>query len=591
MNYEELLKAYNALKTENILLKAENENLRKQLNPQPITVSNAMNITDETTKVLPKVHNNSSPEEKIALFMSIFRGREDLYAKRWYSEATSRSGYQPVCENEWRPDLCNKKKYRCGACPSRKFSRLSDSVIEIHLKGKNNQGKDIVGIYPLLIDETCYFLAIDFDEAQWQKDVGAFRQTCAINHLPIAVERSRSGHGAHVWIFFAEPIPASAARKLGSALLTCAMNNRHEISFKSYDRLFPSQDIMPKGGIGNLIALPLQGYARKAGNSVFVNEWFVPYPDQWAFLSEIKKITPAEVAEKIEALTHGSELGELVAVEEEAKPWKKSKPEQKLTKADFSTITTIVKANMLYLEKGAISQTALTRIKRLAAFKNPEFYKAQSMRLPTYGKPRIISSLDETEKYLGVPRGCEDGLIQLLGEADAAYVIDNQTNRGKKIKVKFNGELNADQKPAVAALLKHNFGVLSATTAFGKTVIAASLIASRKTNTLVLVHTQALLMQWQKSLLQFLALAEPPPKQTSKKRGRKKNLSLVGQLGAGKNTLTGRVDVAIMRSLISEQEVKELVRNYGMVIIDECHHVPAFNFEKILKTIRACVIA
>ncbi|KAF0134794.1 MAG: type III restriction protein res subunit [Candidatus Saganbacteria bacterium] len=587
MNYEELLKAYNALKTENLLLKAENESLRKQLNPQqPITVSPAMNIPDETPTILPKVHNNSLPEEKIALFRSIFRGRDDVYAKRWYSEATKRGGYQPVCENEWHAALCNKKKYRCASCPNRKFSCINDFVIEAHLKGTNGQGKDIIGIYPLLMDENCYLLAIDFDGAEWPQDITAFRLICATNNIPITVERSRSGNGAHVWIFFEEAIPAATARKLGSALLTCAMNNRHEISFKSYDRLFPSQDIMPKGGFGNLIALPLQGYARKFGNSAFIDEQFVPYMDQWAYLSGIKKMPLAEVREKIETLNNGNELGVLIKDEEDAKPWEKTKPEQNLAKTDFPKIVAIVKANMLYLEKAAITQKALTRIKRLAAFKNPEFYKAQAMRLPIYDKPRIISTIDETEKYLGIPRGCEEGLLRLLDNADVAYAIDDKTNQGKKIKVKFNGNLNADQKPVVAALLKHAFGVLAATTAFGKTIIGANLIANRKVNTLILVHTQALLAQWQKTLLQFLSINEPLPKLIGK-QGRKKQRPIIGQLGAGKNTLTGIVDVAIMQSLIKGQEVKDLVKNYGMVIIDECHHVPAFNFEKILKTINA----
>jgi len=410
---------------------------------------------------------------------------------------------------------------------------------------------------------------------------------CTENNIPIAVERSRSGNGAHIWIFFEEPVSATIARKLGSSLLTCVMNNRHEISFKSYDRLFPSQDIMPKGGFGNLIALPLQGYARRLGNSVFIDEKVVPYPDQWAYLSEIKKMSLDEVQEKIEVLSNENELGVLVKAEEETKPWEKKKAEQKLSKTDFPEVVTIVKANMLYLEKVVIAQKALTRIKRLAAFKNPEFYKAQAMRLPTYDKPRIIFTLDETEKYLGIPRGCEDALIKLLNDANVPYVVDNKTNEGKRIKVKFNGELNADQKPANSALLKHDLGVLSATTAFGKTVIGANLIASRKTNTLILVHTQALLTQWQKALLQFLSINEPLPKQPIKKKGRKKKHSIIGLLGGGKNTLTGIVDVAIMQSLINKQEVKEMVKDYGMVIVDECHHVPAFNFEKILKTINA----
>jgi superfamily II DNA or RNA helicase len=587
-SYEELLQAYNALKTENALLKAENESLRQQLKlPLPLEVFHEQSIPAEPSLISSRVDNNSPPAEKIALFMSLFKGREDVYAKRWFSASTQKSGYQPACENEWKPALCNKKKYRCARCPHRKFSGADAAVIEAHLRGAHSQGKDVIGIYPLLPDENCHFLAIDFDDTGWQKDVTVFRMICVNHGIPVAVERSRSGEGAHVWIFFEEPVSAAVARKLGSVLLTCAMNSRHEISFKSYDRLFPSQDLMPKGGFGNLIALPLQGQARKMDNSVFIDEHFVPYPDQWAYLSEIKRISIAKVEEIIKELSKIGELGVLVKSEEDVKPWEKKKAETELTKIDFPAALTIVKANMLYIEKSAVSQRALTRIKRLAAFKNPEFYKSQALRLPTYDKPRIVYTLDETERYLGIPRGCEDGLKHLLDEAGVDYVSEDKTNAGKRIKVKFNGQLNADQKPAVRALLKHDLGVLSATTAFGKTVIAADLIAHRKTNTLILVHTQTLLMQWQKTLQQFLTVNEPMPEQPGRKRGRKKKTSLIGQLGGGKNALSGVIDIAIMQSVVSGQEVKELVKDYGMVIVDECHHVPAFSFEKILKAVNA----
>ncbi|OGC24987.1 helicase [candidate division WOR-1 bacterium RIFOXYB2_FULL_42_35] len=589
-NYKDLLFAYKALEKENDALRTENAKLRQQLD-LPLQLYDScgqsipIKISDSAPS--PRINNNSSPAEKITLFMSLFKGREDVYARRWYSGATKKSGYQPVCEHEWLPNLCDKKRYRCARCPNRKFSSLNESAIEAHLKGAHSQGKDVLGVYPLLKDENCHFLAIDFDDTGWQKDIAAFRLACLNADISISVERSRSGEGAHVWIFFEEPIPAAMARKLGSALLTSAMNSHHEISFRSYDRLFPSQDLMPTGGFGNLIALPLQGQARKCGNSVFIDQNFIPYPDQWAYLSAIKKISAAKVQEKIGALSKNDELGILVEAEEETKPWEKRKPGLTLGKADFPDTVDIVKANMLYLEKTGLSQKVLTRIKRLAAFKNPEFYKSQALRLPTYDKPRIIFTLDETEKYLGIPRGCEDELKRLLDEANVTYRLDDKTNPGKPIKVKFSGQLNADQKPAARALLKYDLGVLSATTAFGKTVIAAGLIARRKTNTLILVHTQALLMQWQKTLLRFLVINEPMPKPPLQKRGRKKKRSIIGQLGGGKNTLSGIVDIAIMQSVINGQGVKDLVKDYGLVIVDECHHVPAYSFEKILKAVMA----
>ena len=524
----------------------------------------------------------SPPDVKIRLFRSLFRGREDVYARRWQSAASGKSGYQPVCGNEWDAELCDKRKYRCASCPNRKLLPLDEAAIDRHLRGKDALCRDVIGVYSMLQDETCWFLAVDFDESDFQSDALAFQRICTANGVPAYVERSRSGNGAHVWIFFAAPVPAKLARQLGTALLTDAMNTQSGITFRSYDRLFPNQDTMPSGGFGNLIALPLQGMARKSGNSEFVDETFTPYPDQWRYLDGIRRMEPEDVQRIAGKLCAGGELGVLVQdnVEKE-KPWETKRIEA-LTPMDFPSELQIVRANMLYVEKAGLTPPALNRLRRLAAFKNPEFYKAMAMRLPIYDKPRVIGCAEETEDYLGLPRGCEAALVELLENSGVSYSIQDQTNPGIPIGVRFAGVLRPEQIPAAEALLAESNGVLSAATAFGKTVVGSYLISQRKVNTLVLVHTAALLRQWQDALTRFLELDFTPPEQP-KKRGRKKKQTAIGQIGDGRNAPSGLVDVAIMQSLFESGEVKELVRNYGMIIVDECHHVSAVNFERILR--------
>ena len=530
------------------------------------------------------ITNSSTNNEKVELFLSIFRGRSDVYARRWESKGRQKSGYSPVCHNEWATGLCEKPRVKCSDCKNRLLASLDKQVVINHLTGK-----EVVGIYPMLSDETCLFLAIDFDGESWQKDVLAVRYTCESNRIPVAVERSRSGNGAHIWIFFDEPIPAATARKLGSAILTATMEKHHELKFSSYDRLFPNQDTMPKGGFGNLIALPLQRIPRDNGNSVFIDEEFTPYPDQWAFLSSINLLTINEVEHYIAVLCKYCELGNLYNSDEEGDndtPWLRKAPEPKLSNKDFPPELRIVEANMLYIEKRDISQKALNRIKRLAAFSNPEFYKAQAMRFPTWNKPRIISISEETEKYLCLPRGCKDDITQMLKKLNVSIYWQDERNEGKAIDVSFNGVLRDEQALALEKLLGFDNGILSATTAFGKTVVSAALIAARKVNTLILVNRQPLLDQWSKRLTDFLIVNEDLPEQVSK-RGRSKESGIIGQLGGGKNRLSGIVDIAIIQSLARGDEAREIVKNYGMVIVDECHHVSAVSFERVLKEVNA----
>lgn len=572
LTYDELLKKCALLERENAALKAELAEF-KGIPVPPVTES--ARLSSDTVGV----NMYSTPADKIKLFRSLFAGREDVFAKRWYSKTTEKGGYQPVCKNEWDKNLCDKKKYKCNVCPNRALLPLTDGDIYAHLAGKDLYGRDVIGVYPMLKDETVNFCCMDFDDEDVETAAKAFHLACTKNNVPAYVERSRSGNGAHVWMFFSAPIAAKTARQFASGILTEAMELCGQIDFCAYDRMFPNQDTMPNGGFGNLIALPLQGQARKNGNSVFVDDDFRPHGDQWAFLSSVQRIDEASVSAYLAKGSAHKELGNLMT-DSEDKPWQADK--KAVTKQDFPREMMITLSNMIYIRKDGLNPSAANTIKRLAAFQNPEFYRAQAMRMPIYNKPRIICLAESYDAYIAIPRGCRKALVELLNSADVRFTFADETNSGNHIEVSFVGTLREEQQPAADALLKEDMGVLSATTAFGKTVVGAYLIAEQKVNTLILVHTQSLLKQWKESLEKFLSFHEEPPAPKTV-RGRKKAWSPVGQLGAGKNTLHGNVDVAVMQSLFENGEVKALVRNYGMVIVDECHHVSAANFETILK--------
>jgi superfamily II DNA or RNA helicase len=565
-----LVTADRQLQAELLRLQQENARLKELLGQHGVDWQKKLEV-DESEPVNPVEVSTSqlSPSDKVALFNKLFRGRTDVYPQRWES-AKGKSGYSPACGNEWKPGVCHKPRVKCGECSKRQLLPVSDDVIFNHLSGKQT-----IGIYPLLNDDHCCFLAVDFDKQEWRDDANAFMQSCRELDVPAALEISRSGNGAHIWIFFVAPVPAREARLLGAALISRTCERTRQLSLASYDRLFPNQDTMPKGGFGNLIALPLQKLPREHGCSVFVDEIFEPHSDQWAFLASIQPMFRQDLDKAILRSSGGRHpldvAFDLDTEDENRKPWQRSSSVPYTLSCDLPESLTLVLANQIFIAKADLPQPLTNRLVRLAAFQNPEFYKAQAMRMPVWNKPRIIGCAENFSQYIGLPRGCLDDVRSLLEKNSIRPEIQDERVSGSKVSAKFLGKLRKDQKMAVRSLFKNETGVLSAPTAFGKTVIAAAMIARRKVSTLVLVHRAELLRQWQERLTGFLDLP---------KGG-------LGVIGGGKKKPSGKIDIAVMQSLIRMENLSELLDGYGQVIVDECHHISAFSFETVLKQAKA----
>jgi len=531
-----------------------------------------------STTAFSGLNRCSPPDEKIACFRSLFRGRTDVYPQRFESRRTGRAGYSPACSNEWVRGICEKPRIKCSNCPNQDWIPVTDRLIRWHLSGKDSSGLPFVmGVYPMLLDESCHFLALDLDGEGWQEDAAALADVVRGFELPVALERSRSGNGAHLWFFFERAVPATQARRFGAHLLTEAMDARPEIGLGSYDRMFPNQDTLPRGGFGNLIALPLQKAAREAGHSSFLDASFTPFSDQWAFLGGIHRIEPARLTEIV---AQAERTNRIVPVrmppsdEFALTPWKAAPSRQSTTKPiDTSMVEKleIVFADKLYIPKAPLPPALRNRLFHLAAFQNPEFYKAQAMRLPTYAKPRVIACAEEHPEHLALPRGCLNDLRKLLRTHKVRFRIKDLRVSGDPLQVSFSGSLHPEQTAAAEALIPHESSVLAATTAFGKTVLAAWMIAERGVNTLILVHRQQLMEQWVARLSEFLDFPEKS----------------IGRLGGGRRKLRGQIDVALIQSMVRKDVVDDRIAEYGHLIVDECHHLSAQSFELAVSRAKA----
>ncbi|MEG0767401.1 MAG: helicase, partial [Clostridia bacterium] len=533
------------LRQENQRLRKENQRLRALLSDSGIidlplqeespitepTVSLSMAAPDKTI-----ISKQSELSDKLSLFLSLFRGRADVYAEQWQSK-DGRIGYSPACRNEWKSGVCGKPKHKCSDCGNAAYLPYDAKAVRKHLSGQQ-----VIGIYPLMKDDTCTFLVIDFDEESWRRDIDAVSNSCTAQNIPCAVEISRSGNGAHLWFFFDAPVEASRARAFGSLMLTIAMEKRARLTFASYDRMFPNQDTMPKGGFGNLIALPFQPAAYKRGGCVFVDHSFRPFEDQWVFLSSIQRIASEQIGACV-TQRHALPLGELRVEEDDNqnKPWRKK--EVSLSSADLPPMIQATIADRIYISIDGLSDRAQNQIKRLAAFRNPQFYQAQAMRMPIWDKPRVICCAEYIDRYLCLPRGCKEQVAAFAKENNVSIAWTDERSAGRAINAAFTGVLREEQDIALKAMSLHDDGILSATTAFGKTVIGGALIAEKKVNTLILVHRKQLLAQWKERLSAFLEIRETLP-ETPKKRGRKKIREIIGTFGAGKDTRSGIVDIA-----------------------------------------------
>lgn len=517
--------------------------------------------------------NPPTPSEKVALFKSLFRGREDIFPRLWLNRSKDRKGYAPACANEWVHGICDKPRIKCGGCAHKAFLPLDDRAVLDHL-----QGRHVIGVYPLLPDETCWFLAADFDGGGWQEDAKAVIETCRLYDVPTTLERSRSGEGAHVWIFFSAPIPAAVARKMGCFLLTETMNRRHQLSMSSYDRLFPNQDTLPQGGFGNLIALPLQQEARRLGNTIFLDDHLEPHADPWAHLASVRRMEPGEVETLVETATrNGRVLGvrfEPLDDGMEATPWERppsGRSRKFRIEGPVPVTVRAVLSHQIFVEKAGLPSGLLAEIKRLAAFQNPEFYQKQAMRFSTSGIPRVICAAEDHAMHLALPRGCREELAELLAEHGSRLDLEDKRNSGEISGLRFEGQLTELQRAAAESIHPHDLGIFVAPPGTGKTVFGAYMAAARGVSTLVLVHRKPLLDQWRTQLQAFLGLGSKD----------------VGQIGGGKQRSTGRIDVAMIQSLASPNSVSDLIGSYGQVIVDECHHSPAVSFDRVMKEVRA----
>jgi superfamily II DNA or RNA helicase len=517
----------------------------------------------------------TTAEEKVALFLSLFRCREDVFPRLWENLHKGTRGYSPACRNEWVPGTCEKPRTKCSECPNRDFLALDAEAVEAHLRGICT-----IGSYAIRTDDTCTFLACDFDGNGWQDGTASYQQVGVEMGIDVALERSRSGNGAHAWLFFSEPVSARLARRLGTLLLARALDRHPQISFRSFDRLFPNQDFLPKGGFGNLIALPLQKTPRERGNSVFLAPDFQPAVDQWEHLARVRRLSLNDVESVLqriaapEAVSVRDRTSDVEVSDIRTDDWLLAAGDRDQGLSMVGKAVTILVDSQLTISLDGLPPRLVGRLKRLAAFPNPEFYKLNRMRLPTYPHPRIIFSGELQADQLVLPRGVLHAAVQTLRSAGAAVSVQDERQRPKRLRLGFRGTLTPDQQEAVRVLRKSEFGVFVAPPGAGKTVVACALIASRKTPTLILVHRQPLVEQWRSMLTEFLDVSDKE----------------IGSVSGTKKRATGKVDIAMLQTLSRVDDLAGILPHYGQIIVDECHHLPALSFEAVLKQLPATFI-
>lgn len=536
-------------------------------------------------------------------FYSMFRGRKDVFSMR-----SAKKGYFTQCDNFWKYGVCPKRsgeKVKCRECPNQNYTKLTIPIILSHLKGEKEDCSDVIGLYPLFPDGTCWFLVFDFDNhgdeeiepsKDWMQEVDAMRDICKQNGIDALVERSRSGRGAHVWIFFSEAIQAGKARRFGEALIVKGAESVSMKDFSFFDRMLPMQDFLPEGKIGNMVALPLQGRALQNGNSAFVDEKWRPYRDQWNSLLRTNKLSEAEIDRLLAewcppegAMSYFQNDPTDTEVEDTPQLFSRNPRTSMghLNRADVTGELRIILSDGVYVDKRGLKPRIQNGIRRIAAFSNTQFFMNLKLGVSTQDTPRIVYSGYDDGDYIVIPRGCLDDLRALLDDAEISYTLIDKRQAGRPIDVSFNGELYPEQAQAAERMLFYENGVLSAATAFGKTVVGAYLIAQRKVNTLILVHTVEIMHNWIRDLGKFLSINEPLPTYTTPKGRVKQRNSVIGTLSSQKDATGGIVDIAMITSLGRDDDINPIVRNFGMIIMDECHHSAAYTHENVLRAVTA----
>lgn len=537
--------------------------------------------------------------DKIAsdFFMMFCRGRKDLYDLRYTNPKTGKNGYYTQCFNRWDRGCHIQKKdgVRCKDCELRAYKPVTLPLIKAHMNGTDPNGNDVVAIYPMLENNLCQLLVFDFDnhakgaeqedyaniDDRWKEEINALRRICKNLDVDAVVERSRSGRGAHLWIFFKEMIPARLARKFGFALLEKGAESVNLKSFKYYDRMIPTQDALPEGGLGNVIALPLQGMALKSGNSAFVDENWNAYEDQLKVLAGTRRLTRQEIEDYLSLWYSTGFTSEDNGTDA---PWDKN---SKIEAGSVKGVVRIVLADRIYIDSSGMSNKTKRQLRRMATFSNKQYFQNQAMDMPNYDESRFIYLGSDEGKYIVLPRGLREDILKKFDNAGIRYKIEDKRTQGRELNISFKGELRESQIPAAETMLENETGILHAATAFGKTVVCCDMIARRGISTLILVDRADLMNQWIKRLDEFLDIDEELPEYQTKTGRTRKRKSLIGNLQGVHDTLTGIVDVAMIRSLKKKDGFHPMLKEYAQVYFDECHHAASESAIEVLQEINA----